>query len=292
MSIKNYFTSRFEGGSMVEMDFSQLEIIGLAVLSNDTNLKDDIRAGLDLHSVNTATLHRVPYNLVLEAVKAGDKDWSLKRKIVKIFSFQLQYGAGPKTMADNAGVSIDKAREFIAAYYSRYPQVKYWQEECIEKVRQNADVSPRKTPKGFPARKSFLTSPTGRWYTFVEQDAPEFLRERGEMTSFSPTQIKNYPVQGFSTADVVPLALGKVFRYLLHSESREFIKFVNTVHDSLIFDVHPDLDIEVLRDIKAILEGMPDQINYLWPRVQFDLPLTCGVEMGPSWGECKPVEID
>lgn len=291
MSVKNHFTSRFDGGTMVEMDFSQLEIIGLAILSDDPQLKQDINDGLDLHSVNTAQLHREDYNVIKAAVDAGDKGWNAKRKVVKIFSFQLQYGAGPKTMAESAGVTIDTAKEFIEAYYNRYPVVKLWQDDCIATVQRNSEPSNDKTHMGVPAAKSWLSSPSGRWYSFTEQDAPEWMRDKGVLTSFSPTQIKNYPVQGFSTGDVVPLALGKIFRYLLHSESSELIKFVNTVHDSLIFDVHPDCPIEVLRDIKEILETLPDQINYLWPEVQFDLPLHAGVEMGRSWGECKPVDI-
>lgn len=291
MSVKNHFTSRFEGGSIVEMDFSQLEVIGLAILSNDINLKSDILNGLDLHSANTAALHGVDYQYVCDQVDKNKSEWVQKRKIVKIFSFQLQYGAGPKTMAESAGVTINAAKQFIETYYHRYPRVKQWQDECIQKVKDNAIASNTKTKMGYPAAKSWLSSPTGRWYSFQEQDAPEFMREKGEMTSFSPTQIKNYPVQGFSTGDVVPLALGWVFRYLLHSKSNERIKFVNTVHDSLIFDVHPELDVYVLRDIKAMLEDMPQAINHLWPDVHFDLPLKCGVEMGPSWGECEPVDI-
>lgn len=291
MSVKNHFTSRYAGGSIVEMDFSQLEVIGLAILSDDLNLKQDITDGLDLHSANTATLHGVDYQYVCDQVDKNKSEWVQKRKVVKIFSFQLQYGAGAKTMAESAGVTIIEAKKFIETYYARYPAVKLWQDRCIEQVTAYSEPSNAKTKLGYPAASGTLTSPTGRWYSFREHDAPQFMKDKGIHTSFSPTQIKNYPVQGFSTGDVVPLALGKVFRYLLHSESNERIKFVNTVHDSLIFDVHPDLDIQVLRDIKAILEGLPDEINYLWPDVQFDLPLKCGVEMGPSWGECEPVDI-
>lgn len=291
MSVKIHFTSRFKGGSIVEMDFSQLEIIGLAILSDDPQLKQDINDGLDLHCVNTSALHREDYNVIKAAVDAGHKGWTAKRKVVKIFSFQLQYGAGPKTMAETAGVTIDKAKEFIEAYYNRYPIVKQWQEQCIAVVKGNAEATNDKTYLGVPAAKSWLSSPTGRWYCFKEQDSPEWMWETGILTSFSPTRIKNYPVQGFSTGDVVPLALGKIFRYLLHSKSNKRIRFVNTVHDSLIFDVRPDLDVQVLRDIKEILEGLPREINYLWPDVKFDLPLLAGVEMGPSWGECKPVDI-
>lgn len=291
MSIKNHFTSRFQGGSIVEFDYSQLEVIGLAILSGDEQLKKDIRDGLDLHCVNTAQLYEQDYQFVKDQVDKNNHDWVAKRKVVKIFSFQLQYGAGAKTMAESAGVPINKAKEFIEAYYTRYPRVREWQEECIAQVQADAEPTNWKTTGGYPAQRSSLLSPTGRLYRFTEYDAPDFIQERGQMTSFSPTQIKNYPVQGFSTGDVVPLALGYVFRHLLHYQIEDRIVMCNTVHDSIIFDVHPDCDIAVLRDIKRILEDMPRQINRVWPDVGFDLPMKSGIEMGPSWGECIPVDI-
>lgn len=291
MSIKKHFTSRFDGGSIVEMDFSQLEVIGLAILSGDQQLKQDIKDGLDLHCVNTALLYGEDYQFVKDQVDKNKSEWVKKRKLVKVFSFQQQYGAGPKTMAENAGVDIEVAKRYIIEYRNRYPEVAAWQERRAEQVRANAIPSSRKTKLGFPADVSVIASPTGRLYKFYEYDAPDWMKEKGIHTSFSPTQMKNYPVQGFSTGDIVPLALGEVFRYLLHSVSNEQIKLINTVHDSLIFDVHPDLDINVLRGIKQILESLPHRINKLWPLVDFDLPLSVGVEMGPSWGECEPVEI-
>jgi len=59
--IKECFTSRFEGGKIVEFDYSQLEVIGLAVLSKDPQLMKDLRDGLDLHCVNTASLYQKDY---------------------------------------------------------------------------------------------------------------------------------------------------------------------------------------------------------------------------------------
>ena len=49
-----------------------------------------------------------------------------------------------------------------------------------------------------------ITLPTGRQYGF-----PSVERMPWGGTSFS-TQIKNYPVQGFATGDIVPLALSLI----------------------------------------------------------------------------------
>ena len=50
------------------------------------------------------------------------------------------------------------------------------------------------------------------------------------------TQIKNYPVQSFATADIVPIALLHIDGLLKGMKSC----IVNTVHDSIVIDVHPD----------------------------------------------------
>lgn len=291
MSVKKHFTSRFKGGSMVEMDYSQLEVIGLAILSKDPQLKEDIECGLDLHCVNTAQLYGKDYQYVKDQVDKNKSEWVKKRKIVKIFSFQLQYGAGPKTMSESAGVSVKEAQAFIDAYYGRYSRVKEWQEDLILQVENRAQPSNTKSHKGYPCRKSIIHSNTGRMYAFTEKDAPAFMVERGTATSFSPTLIKNYPVQGFSTGDLVPLALGLVGEYLRKQKIDDKIVMCNTVHDSFIFDVHPDCDIEHLRNIRDILQSVPDIVNKLWPAVNLDLPLTVGVEMGDNWADCKPVEL-
>ncbi len=60
-NIKECFISRHKGGSLVEMDYSQLEIIGLAVLSKDTQLKEDIQSGIDMHCMNAATMYNDVY---------------------------------------------------------------------------------------------------------------------------------------------------------------------------------------------------------------------------------------
>jgi len=52
--IKLCFTSRFRNGLILEADFSQLEVVGLAVLSGDPVLKDDILSGRDMHRQRAA----------------------------------------------------------------------------------------------------------------------------------------------------------------------------------------------------------------------------------------------
>ena len=52
------------------------------------------------------------------------------------------------------------------------------------------------------------------------------------------TQIKNYPVQGFATADIVPIACINAYKMMKYSNVKSLL--INTVHDSIVVDVHPD----------------------------------------------------
>jgi DNA polymerase I-like protein with 3'-5' exonuclease and polymerase domains len=306
--IKECFTSRFPGGSIVEMDYGQLEVVGLAILSGSSRLKADLKSGIDMHCQNALDLfpkHLHDYDAWVKRYQAGDPETCKLRKIAKVFSFQLQYGAGAASMAEDQGVEKKLAQKFIDNYYARYPRVKEWQDENIEAVKQYAEPSGKYTEGRVPANKGYLHSPTGRTYEFTEYDAPEFMREKGILTSFSPTQIKNYPVQGFSTGDLVPLAVGKVMRYLIKYGLEDRILLINTIHDSILFDV-PSFDdfgkaiikgivlnlYGVLRNLRAVLMSIYHDILVLWPDIDFDIPLHVDVETGNNWGNMKSLYLE
>jgi DNA polymerase I-like protein with 3'-5' exonuclease and polymerase domains len=75
----------------MEADYSQLEVICLAFLSNDLVLRQDILEGIDLHSMSAASLYKHSYMEVRQGYVEGDPVMTKKRKIAKAFSFQLQY---------------------------------------------------------------------------------------------------------------------------------------------------------------------------------------------------------
>jgi DNA polymerase I-like protein with 3'-5' exonuclease and polymerase domains len=75
-----------------------------------------------------------------------------------------------------------------------------------------------------------ITTPSGRSFLSLM-----YKERRNDTVSFF-TQIKNYPVQSFATADIVPIALLYIDKLLDSMKSC----VVNTVHDSIVIDVHPD----------------------------------------------------
>ena len=297
--IKECFPSRFKYGNLYEFDYSQLEVIGLAVLSKDNQLKIDLRSGIDMHCQNAANMYNQGYADVKRWVADGVQEWVDKRQIAKVFSFQLQYGSGAANMAADQGVPLKLAEKFIAEYYNRYSTVKAWQESNIESVKLYHEPSGKKSKGGYPVNYGYLQAPTGRTYQFIEYDSPEFMKKRGVHTSFSPTQIKNYPVQGFSTGDLVPLAVGEIIKYLYMNEIDDKILLVNTIHDSIIFDIPPEeyfADTAVklsehLLNLKEIMVSISTSVNNLWPDVDFDLPLKVDIKSGPNWANLSKLSI-
>ena len=272
-NIKEHFISRYGmDGLIVEIDYSQLEIIVLAHLSQDPQLIKDIVSGIDLHTVRAADMYRIPEHKVTKE----------QRKTAKSFSFQLQYGSGAKKMAEQVGATEKEAQAFIFAYYSRYPKVKEMQDRWIEEVKSNRYPTTEKSAKGYPIGKSHYTSPTGREYVFVETDSPEWMQKRGTHTSFKPTTIKNYKVQGLATGDIVPMMVGVLVRWIYENNLDEDVKFVNTVHDSIVLDIRKDKLYTVAHGAKELLESAPAFLKSNF-NIDFTLPLKVEVSYGHDW---------
>jgi len=257
----------------MEVDFSQLEIVALALLSNDPVLKDDIASGRDMHIVRAAELFLKPELLV------SDKE----RTLAKQLSFQLQYGAGAKSMAEKNGIDVKLAKTFIENYYSRYQVVKHWQDDVAASVRASRVNSGDHTAKGFPKGVGTHTAATGRTYKFFEYDST-FGRED---TSFSPTEMKNYPVQGFATADIMALYRGRVYRKLLNERLTKDIKLINTVHDSVMLDVRGEGLVRYTYDLlSAEADRLPTLLKDLWD-IDCDLEFKVECKYGQKWSELK-----
>lgn len=262
------YVSRFEGGSLVEIDYEQLEIIGLAILSDDEQLKNDIRNGKDIHS----ELYNAMY---------GRYPSKAERKPFKSLTFGLVYGAGPNTLAENGGISKREAKKFIQTFYTRYPGVQQFHEDMIAASRSR-EMSALKSPSGRPLEQFRYRSITNREYIFVEKEG--FPDRMGHPTwNISPTELKNYPVQGFATGDIVPMMLGRIARSLWSSKARDDILMVMTVHDSVMFDMKPTPG--AASEMSRIVSMMLDTAKFvdLAFRVNRNVPFNVEVKMGPNW---------
>lgn len=256
------FSSRWgDEGKIVEFDFSQLEVRVLAYLSNDPILIKEVTEGLDLHRANAALV----FDCLPEEVTKE------QRQMAKVMTFQLTYGAGANRMASSFGIQKQVAEKFIDAFYTKYVGVRDWHENLKEESFSNVTTTDGK-------RCSYLYSLTGKRYKLTEQ---EFRGESG----FSPTEYKNYPVQGTAT-DIFNTVAGEVLRAIYLKGWENDVLMINEIHDALLFDVKNDKIDEAVEVITEIMESVPKLFSEkLGLRV--DVPFKVDYTCGKDWYSCK-----
>ena len=117
-----------------------------------------------------------------------------------------------------------------------------------------------------------ITNISGRQYAFPDVTR----RHSGVPTHF--TMIKNYPVQGFATGDVVPVVLNEMHERLRHMKSC----LVNTVHDSMVVDVHPDEKDLVLSMVWTMNQDLNKIIEETYG-IKMNVPMLLEAKIGENW---------
>ena len=252
------------------MDFNQLEVVALAHVTKDKQLIADISSGIDIHSA-------------LYEAMFGRKPTKEERKPFKARTFQLIYGAGAKAIAKQAGCSLEEAQKFVDVFYKRYPLVATWHEEFAKLVASSAKRLLDKEGLLEKWKTCIYTTPTGRRFVFTEYYNDNKWSDR--MYSFSPTEMKNYPIQGLATGDIVPMMLGVIFRKL---KDKDDVKLLNTIHDSVLFDVKQEAIGDFILDIKEIFQHTHNYFEETFKH-PLALKLNAGVSVGANWYEMKEI---
>jgi len=267
--IKQIFNSRWgDRGVIVEMDFNQLEVVALAHVTGDLQLIHDISSGADIHSEL--------YNGMF-----GRYPTKEERKPFKARTFQLIYGAGAKAISKSAGCSLDEAKKFVDVFYGRYPQVAFWHRDFAAQVERYSTYELDESGLHEKVKTYIHKTETGRRFCFKEYHSDSSWSSRSY--NFSPTELKNYPVQGLATGDIVPMMLGIMFRLL---KGRDDVKMVNTIHDSLMFDVRLDAADDFVKGMTELLQNTHVYFESIFEK-PLALKLNAGASVGINWFEMK-----
>jgi DNA polymerase I-like protein with 3'-5' exonuclease and polymerase domains len=171
-----------------------------------------------------------------------------------------------------------KAHTFAPLYgatgYGRTPAEAAYYQHFMEKYKGVAGWHKVLAKQALGYR--MVRIPSGREYAF-----PNVQRRRdGTVTNF--TMIKNYPVQGFATADIVPMVLVEIYKRLDGMQS----VVVNSVHDSIVIDIHPEEEKKVLEVIDNVQKQLHNMIKARW-NIEFNVPLLLEAKLGPNWLDQK-----
>ena len=194
---------------------------------------------------------------------------------VHAYTAKVITDAGQHTSRQDA-----KAHTFAPLYgasgYGRTKAEAAYYEHFNEKYTGVADWHSRLAKEAITTQK--IITPSGREFSF-----PDVVRKANGRVSYF-TQIKNYPVQSFATADIVPIALLHIDKLLDNMQSC----VVNTVHDSIVIDVHPDEEDAVIQVIENTNNELPNLIALRWG-INFNVPLLLESKIGPNWLDTKDV---
>ena len=244
MTILSHFKAE---GTFIELDYAQLEIRVLALATGDKNLVEDLVSGRDMHTYFASRI----FNKDVEEVSQAE------RKLAKGFSFQLQYGAGYRSIAESWNVDTQLVKGFIKDYYDRYKKVKKWQESWLKQAESSFEYRGESSKDSLSIPSYYVSNIWG------DKEAFFLLADQwnGEY-KVSPTKVKNYPIQG-AGADIMIMMLGVLDEDL----SRDFdgqVRMLNTVHDSVLIEAPDTLLEDAVQAAKQSLESVPSELHKLF----------------------------
>ena len=284
--VKSVFVSRFSGGKIIQSDFTALEVYVQAILTNCAQLISDLQAGLDMHCVRVSQKEGIPYEEALRlCVTEGVAEWKSKRTKAKVFSFQRAYGAGAPKISESAGIPLEEVEALTAAENERYPEIEQFYAELTQTIKANSQPTNRwGQHPDIPGltcnfRKSYWRTPDNKLYTWREQPSPEYLARRGTATSFTPTEIKNYPVQG-TGGEWAKAAMWLAIRaFYARRNFGGYGLLVNQVHDALYVDAAECCAYEAAMVLHACMEEASTFMEWY-----FDWAVPVPVPSETNWG--------
>ena len=182
----------------------------------------------------------------------SDAGQSTSRQEAKEHTFAPLFGATGygKTSAEEA---------YYKQFIQKYEGIGAWHTRLADEVMSTGMV----------------TTPTGRQFAFPDAKR----RSNGGITYF--TAVKNYPVQSVST-DIVQLTLLLVEDIIQKKSLKSMI--VNSVHDSVVIDTHPDEEYQVQQCIKEVEHQLHSMLQIKF-EMNFDVPLVMDCKIGDNWME-------
>ena len=231
----------------ISFDYSQIELRVLASITKDPGLVEAFVKGKDIHT------------LTAQKIFNTDTIDPSMRRLAKTLNFGMVYGMGARAFAQQSGLSIKEAKQFIETYFKEFSSIRSWHEEIINTVRKEQKV----------------TNPHGRIRFLPDIHSPQQHR-----AAAAQREAINMPIQSMA-ADIIKIAMKRVDD-VLQKDYTNSARIVLSVHDELLLEVdkkyiNKDKESSIIHTIKeAMCTNMP-----------LDIPLHVDVKIGDSWGEMK-----
>jgi DNA polymerase-1 len=245
---------------LLTYDYSQIELRVLAGESQEPALLEAFANGTDIHSATAAQML---------GKRVEDLNPKTERPIGKTMNFALLYGMGPKSLSEQLGVSMDRAKQLYQQYFSAFSRIASWMERT----------------QMIGTRNGYAETRFGRRYTVWELQADQNTRSGKAIYAKGRRVLINAPIQG-AAADYMKLAMVRVYNELKkRGWWGEKCTIIMNQHDSLTFECANDLDPNEVRQVieKCVVFG-EDEISLCkgFPEIVADW------ELGQRWGSSTP----
>lgn len=228
---------------ILSSDYSQIELRVFAHLSGVNDLINAFKEGVDIHTKTAMDIFKVPMEGVTKNM----------RRQAKAVNFGILYGISSYGLAEDIGIPVKEAKEFINKYFETYPGVKDYMDKEIDEAKRTGYV------KTIMNRKRVIEELKSSNY---------MVRSMGERMAL------NTPVQG-SASDILKKAMVEISDIFEKENIKS--KMLLQVHDELIFNVYND-EIDKVKDIVY---------NTMTKVFELKVPLDVDIELGNNWYEAK-----
>jgi DNA polymerase-1 len=229
------------GWFLLSADYSQVELRILAHMSQDADLIETFQRGADIHRATASKMFNIPEaELTIE-----------QRRAAKTINFGVLYGMSAFRLSNELGIPTGQAKDFIDAYFSRYPRIQEFLDRTLVEARATGKV----------------TTLFGR-----VRYIPEIHNKSFTVRGNAERMATNAPIQG-TAADILKMAMIALDAKL----DERIARMLLTVHDEIVIEVREAEAAEVAGIVKETMQNV----------FLMAVPLAVDAHWGKSWYDAK-----
>jgi DNA polymerase I len=232
-----------EGSVLLSADYSQVELRILAHISGDESLIETFRRGDDIHRATASKMFNIP----------PEELTAEQRRAAKVINFGVLYGMSSFRLANELNISTAQAKDWIDAYFGRYPKIQEYLDRTLEEARTTGKV----------------TTLFGR-----VRYIPEIHNRSFTVRGNAERMATNAPIQG-TAADILKMAMIALERNL--AAHRSGARMLLTVHDEIVIEAPEPSAADVAGIVKETMENV----------FPLAVPLAVDAHYGKSWFDAK-----
>lgn len=218
--MRRFFVAE-SGSTLIDADYSQIELRVLAALANDENMINAFNNGEDIHKTTAAQVFNLPPEMVTPLLRSRAKE----------VNFGIVYGIGAFSLAKDIGVSVKEAKDYINGYLHHFSGVAEYMDKMIETAKDNGYA------ETLFHRRRYL---------------PELASSNHMMRAFGERVARNMPIQG-TAADIIKIAMIRVCESLEKENMKS--RLILQVHDELIVESPADEAEKALQIVTREMEN-------------------------------------